>query len=144
MDEPCDVKKKYVKHVSRSRLKQKGGFLRVPSLDGNLNRHTEEERFMEQTCSWEMGVCFWLDSSMRVHTSVRRSVLQPINKIRVLGQKSWISAFHCKDSRNRCQVFNIWRVNMRQILDQVKLSCKTVSYLLQRTVYCVWSADVEA
>lgn len=32
---------------------------------------------------------------MRVQTSVRRSVLQPISRIRVLGQKSWISAFHC-------------------------------------------------
>lgn len=55
----------------------------------------------EQTCSWEMGVCFWLESSKRVHTSVRRSVLQPISRIRVLGQKSWISAFHCKNKQQR-------------------------------------------
>lgn len=41
-----------------------------------------------------MGVCFWLDSSISVHTSVRRSVLQPISRIRVLGQKSRISVFH--------------------------------------------------
>lgn len=36
---------------------------------------------------------------MRVHTSVRRSVLQPISRMRVLGQKSWISAFHCKQMK---------------------------------------------
>lgn len=54
-----------------------------------------------------MGVCFWLDSSMRVHTSVRRSVLQPMSRIRVLGQKSWISAFHCKN-RNRLRLLYLY------------------------------------
>lgn len=48
------------------------------------------------TCSWEMGVSLWLDSSISVQTSVRRSVLQPIRIMRVLGQKSIISAFHCR------------------------------------------------
>lgn len=41
---------------------------------------------------------------MRVHTSVRRSVLQPISRIRVLGQKSWISAFHCEEKTNWCHI----------------------------------------
>lgn len=68
------------------------------SNQSRQEKHTKQETVvMEQTCSWEMGVCFWLDNSIRVHTSVRRSVLQPISKIRVLGQKSWISAFHCKE-----------------------------------------------
>lgn len=72
---------------------------------------------LELTCSWEIGVCFWLDSSMRVQTSVRRSVLQPISRMRVLGQKSWISAFHCHKQVKNQSSDNIllWENHQQQV-----------------------------
>lgn len=46
------------------------------------------------TCSWEIGAIFCVDSSISVHTSVRRSVLQATRRMRASGQNSVISAFH--------------------------------------------------
>ena len=46
-------------------------------------------------------MCLPWDSSVSVHTSLRRSVLQPIRRIRVLGQKSRISAFHYETEQDK-------------------------------------------
>lgn len=101
---PAEMKEKMSAGQSKSKEGLVNGMWQKP-------KQTQERKKVdgERTCSWEIGACFWLDSSMRVHTSVRRSVLQPIRRIRVLGQKSWISAFHCKAKKqvslheNKCE-----------------------------------------
>lgn len=76
---------------------------------------------------------------MRVQTSVRRSVLQPTSRMRVLGQKSWISALHCHRQIT---------VTHRMAPPFLKASTSGPPYrrryLLQRAVDGVGSADVEA
>ena len=103
-----------------------------------------------------MGVCFWLDSSISVHTSVRRSVLHPMSRIRVLGQKSKISVFHCDHKRtgNKKPLLIEKRLHLKEFRIISVWQCGTkVNYdgevkhwshhLLQTAVHSVRTTDVE-
>lgn len=74
---------------------------------------------------------------MSVHTSVRRSILQPISKIRVLGQKSRISLFHCGHK------YIIVKLSFERVFN-MRVIIKTRHYLFETAVHCVWAADVKA
>ena len=89
-----------------------------------------------------MGVCFWLDSSISVQTSVRRSILQPMSRMRVLGQKSRISVFHCE--RKKVGYFSgQWITVYYHSESSSETQRAEALYLLQAAVHSVGTADVK-